>query len=194
MTSLTRSSTRERLLDATVSLMRAQGAAATGTKEILEVAAAPRGSFYFHFPEGKDQLVLEALDRAAAATLTLLEESLADDDALADQVRAIFEAIEVELLATNYAAGCAVAVTTVESASTSTQFQQAVSDAFATWTSSLTSRLTDRGLPPDRASVLSDGIVAMIEGATVLARARRDPAPLRNAAQVLALALDSATR
>jgi TetR/AcrR family transcriptional repressor of lmrAB and yxaGH operons len=184
-------STRDRLLDATVSLMRSKGAAATGTKEILEVAAAPRGSFYFHFPEGKDQLVLEALDLAAADTLALLDRSLADDGRLADQVRAIFNAIEVELIATSYASGCAVAVTTAESASTSTLYQQAVSEAFGTWTSSLIARLVARGMAQDQAAELSDGIVAMMEGATVLARARRDPAPLRNAAQVMALALDA---
>jgi len=183
--------TRDRLLDAMVSLMRSKGAAATGTKEILEAAAAPRGSFYFHFPEGKDQLVLEALDLAAADTLALLDRSLADDGRLADQVRAIFKAIEVELIATSYASGCAVAATTVESASTSTPFQQAVSEAFGTWTSSLTARLVARGMARNQAEELSDGIVAMMEGATVLARARRDPAPLRNAAQVMALALDA---
>jgi TetR/AcrR family transcriptional repressor of lmrAB and yxaGH operons len=187
-------STRDRLLDAMVSLMRSKGAAATGTKEILEVAAAPRGSFYFHFPEGKDQLVLEALDLAAADTLALLDRSLADDGRLADQVRAIFKAIEVELIATSYVSGCAVAATTVESASTSTLFQQAVSEAFGTWTFSLTARLVARGMAQNRAAELSDGIVAMMEGATVLARARRDPAPLRNAAQVMALALDAVAR
>ena len=74
--------------------MRTKGAAATGTQEILELAAAPRGSFYHHFPEGKDQLVLEALDRAAAATLAGLTSALADDEAgLADQVTAVFTAI-----------------------------------------------------------------------------------------------------
>src|SRR4051812_6112406 len=72
------SSTRERLIDATVSLMRTKGAAASGTKEILELAGAPRGSFYHHFPNGKDQLVLAALERAAAATLLSLTEPLAD--------------------------------------------------------------------------------------------------------------------
>ena len=98
-----RPSARERLLDATVSLIRAKGAASSGTKEILDLADAPRGSFYFHFPEGKDQLVIEALDRAATATLASLVESLADDGDLAAQVRSVFAAIETELLAENYA-------------------------------------------------------------------------------------------
>src|SRR5579859_151087 len=109
--------TRERLLDATVALMRTKGAAASGTKEILERAHAPRGSFYFHFPEGKDQLVLEALRRAAAGTLAALVEALADDDGnLADQTTTVFDAITDELDAEDYGPGCAVAVTTLEAA------------------------------------------------------------------------------
>jgi TetR/AcrR family transcriptional repressor of lmrAB and yxaGH operons len=194
MTAQKTSSTRERLIEATVSLMRTKGAAASGTKEILDLAEAPRGSFYFHFPEGKDQLVLASLERAAAATLLSLKEPLADDEGnLGDQVRAIFDAIETELVANDYAPGCAVAATTVESAATSPQFQQAVSTAFTTWTSALTRRLTQRGLSPDRAAALADAIVAATEGATVLARAHRNPAPLRNAALILQLAIDAET-
>jgi TetR/AcrR family transcriptional repressor of lmrAB and yxaGH operons len=182
------------LLNTTASLMRSKGAAATGTKEILDGAAAPRGSFYFHFPEGKDQLVLAALEQAAAETLAMVEKSLTGDGRIVDQVRAIFETIEAELIATDYAAGCAVAVTTVESASTSAQFQHAVSAAFGTWTTALISRLSQRGVPHAQAIELSDAVVAMMEGATILARARREPQPLRNAALVLELAIEAAMR
>jgi TetR/AcrR family transcriptional repressor of lmrAB and yxaGH operons len=186
--------TRDRLLDATVALMRAKGAAASGTKEILDLAGAPRGSFYFHFSEGKDQLILEALERAAAATLASLEESLADDNGdLTAQVRAIFDAIELDLVAHDYTRGCAVAVTTMESASASQKFQQAVSDAFGTWTSALVDRLTRRGLSADQAPALADAIVAAMEGATVLARAHRSPTPLRHTADMLAITIGAVT-
>lgn len=186
--------TRDRLLDATVALMRAKGAAASGTKEILDLAGAPRGSFYFHFSEGKDQLVLEALERAAAATLASLEESFADDDGdLTAQVRSIFAAIELDLVEHDYTPGCAVAVTTMESASASQRFQQAVSAAFGTWTSALVDRLTRRGLSADQASALADAIVAAMEGATVLSRAHRSPTPLRHAADMLAITIGALT-
>jgi TetR/AcrR family transcriptional regulator, lmrAB and yxaGH operons repressor len=189
MTSDSRPSTRERLLDATVALMRAKGAAASGTLEILERAQAPRGSFYFHFPEGKDQLVLEALDRAAAQTLAMIEDSLACEGGPADQVGAIFRAVEEDLVAHDYEAGCAVAMTTLERASASERFQQAVAAAFETWTRALTRGLVRGGVTPERASELSEVIVAMTEGATLLARARRDPAPVRAAARTMQLAV-----
>lgn len=150
-------STRERLINATVSLMRVKGAATSGTKGILDRARAPRGSFYFHFPDGKDQLVLQALARAASATLSSLEAALSDDEGdLRHQIHAIFDAIEADLIANDYTPGCAVGVTTVENASISTPFQKAVSAAFTTWTTALSSRLHERGIASERAAMLSD--------------------------------------
>jgi len=195
MTIQVRPSTRDRLLNAMVALMRLKGAAASSTTEILNLADAPRGSFYFHFPDGKDQLVLEALKQAAAATLASLEESLADDHAdLADQVRAVFDAIAAELRADDYAPGCAVGVTTLESTATSVSLQQAVNEAFTTWTSTLANRLAQRGVAADRAVALAETIVATMEGATMLARARRTTSPLRHAADTLELAINGISR
>ena len=170
--------------------MRTKGAAASGTKEILDLADAPRGSFYFHFPGGKDQLVLEALDRAASATLRGLIDALSDDQVdVASQITAVFAAIEAELLSEDYAPGCAVGVTTLESAATSPSYQHAVDEAFATWTSTLAGRLTERGASTDRAAQLADLIVAAMEGATMLARAHKSPTPLRNTAEMLAVTM-----
>ena len=185
-----RPSTRDRLLDATVSLIRTKGAAGSGTKEILDLADAPRGSFYFHFPGGKDQLVLEAVDRAASVTLCGLIDALANDRAdVGSQITAVFSAIEAELLSEDYAPGCAVGVTTLESATTSPSYQEAVDKAFATWTSTLAERLAERGASADQAAKLADLIVAAMEGATMLARAHKTPTPLRNTAEMLAVTM-----
>lgn len=136
--------------------------------------------------------MLEALERAAAATLATIEEALTDDDGdLAAQIRAVFDAIESDLVEHDYTQGCAVAVTTMESASASEKFQRAVFHAFGTWTSALVNRLTRHGLPEDQAAALADAIVAAMEGATVLARAHRSPTPLRNAAAMLAVTIES---
>ena len=47
---------------------RAEG---TSFAEVLERSGAPRGSVYHHFPEGKDQLIGEALDAAGAVAIDL---------------------------------------------------------------------------------------------------------------------------
>ena len=56
--------TRARLLDATLDLVEAGGYSGAGLNQVIAASGAPRGSLYFHFPGGKDQLVGEALAAA----------------------------------------------------------------------------------------------------------------------------------
>ena len=52
---------RERMVQSAAQLMRERGLAGTGMREIAEHATAPRGSLQHYFPDGKDQIVREAL-------------------------------------------------------------------------------------------------------------------------------------
>src|SRR6201997_5624484 len=53
--------TRERIIQASADLLRRQGYAATGVKQIVAAAQAPFGSVYHFFPGGKEQLGAEAI-------------------------------------------------------------------------------------------------------------------------------------
>src|ERR1700743_3778617 len=55
-------STRDRLVDAGLELMRKRGYGATGLQEILEAARVPKGSFYHHFGR-KEEVGSAVLDR-----------------------------------------------------------------------------------------------------------------------------------
>src|SRR5688572_5945846 len=59
------SSAREDLLSAAIELFRARGYEGVGVAELLEQSGAPRGSLYFHFPGGKEQIGVEAVTRVA---------------------------------------------------------------------------------------------------------------------------------
>ena len=53
--------TRTRMIEATALLLRRRGYHGTSLNDILSASGAPRGSLYFHFPGGKDQLVIEII-------------------------------------------------------------------------------------------------------------------------------------
>jgi TetR/AcrR family transcriptional regulator, lmrAB and yxaGH operons repressor len=189
----TSAGTRSRLLDATVDLLRAKGPAATGTAEILDLAAAPRGSFYYHFPAGKDQLVGEAVARAAAATAAAVEDALRRDGlTLPERIEYLIEQIAVEQLELDFRLGCAVGATALESGSLTPSLRLAVEDGFTTWTTALAEHFAAEGIRADRAAALADGVVAAMEGATMLARARRDVTPIHNVARMARLMVDAA--
>src|ERR1700742_4183316 len=64
-----RGSTRTNMLISAAEVMRERGAAGVTIDEVLARSGAPRGSVYYHFPEGRNQILTEAL-QYAGDTLT----------------------------------------------------------------------------------------------------------------------------
>ena len=57
--------TRARMIEAAADAFERDGFAGAGLNAILEASDAPRGSLYFHFPGGKEELAIAAVDAAA---------------------------------------------------------------------------------------------------------------------------------
>src|SRR3954470_2455016 len=81
--------TRERLLRTAATLFRSQGYHGTGLNQVLAEGGAPKGSLYFHFPGGKEQLAVEAVElggRQVCETITGLLAAAADPVSGVDSV------------------------------------------------------------------------------------------------------------
>ena len=57
-------SPRERMVRSAALLIRERGAKATAISDVLKHSGAPRGSAYHYFPDGRTQLLCEAVDYA----------------------------------------------------------------------------------------------------------------------------------
>ncbi|MBL1079215.1 TetR/AcrR family transcriptional regulator [Nocardia sp. 2] len=170
--------TRYRLLEGARSLIESRGYFGTGLNQILEVSGAPRGSLYFHFPGGKDQLIAEAIEQAGAE-ITAVIETTAAPDARA-YLEAMADLLGERLEQSDWSKGCPVAGVALDAASANDSVQQACSAAYQRWESALRERLAGYGHPePDRLALAA---LALIEGGLLLARTHRDRAPLRRLA------------
>lgn len=170
--------TRERILFATAELFRRQGYAGTGLKQVVTEAEAPFGSLYHHFPGGKQQLADEVIHTGGAffqALVTAVYDEQATPEA---SVQAVFAGAAETLAATDFQDACPIATIALEVASTNDALREATAAVFERWTVALTERLGDR----ERALA----ILAALEGAFILCRARRSVEPMLAAGRMAA--------
>ena len=64
---------KQRMIEQAVILLARKGFQGASFSEILDAAGAPRGSLYHHFPGGKEELVLAAMDHAGRRAMAALE-------------------------------------------------------------------------------------------------------------------------
>ena len=77
---------RQAFLDATAELLRLRGYSATGLSEIVARSGASRGSLYFHFPGGKEELAVAAMAQAGAELRTAVAAIVNSGDDLAESI------------------------------------------------------------------------------------------------------------
>jgi AcrR family transcriptional regulator len=169
------------MIDGAIRLLARQGLQATSFSEVLELTGAPRGSIYHHFPEGKDQLVGAAVDRAGARALGAFD---GKQEASAEELTALFLGIWRELLVrTRCGAGCAVLAVTV--ATDSQELLRHAGAVFRSWRGQLAELFERAGLPAKEAAKFAATLVAASEGAVVLSRAEQSLEPFDLVAEQL---------
>jgi AcrR family transcriptional regulator len=178
-----RTDARQRMIESAALLMRERGVEATSFSDVLEHSGAPRGSIYHHFPGGKAQLVEEATRYAGEVLAAGIARALEDDDPVA-AVRMFASVWRRVLSESDFAAGCPVVAAALEG-TRSPAAREAAAASFTRWEGLLAGALENRGVDAERARSLATLAIAAIEGAIVLSRAQRSPAPLARVATEL---------
>ncbi|WP_031079657.1 TetR/AcrR family transcriptional regulator [Streptomyces sp. NRRL S-118] len=179
--------TRGKLLDATQRLIEAGGYFNAGLNQIVAASGAPKGSLYFHFPGGKDQLIEEAVRRGGEEISALLAdaEQASREGGTAEMLAALLDALGDRLERSDWRKGCPVATVALEMAADNTTLQKACSEVYASWEDALADLLESDGHPAPLSTATA--ALALIEGALMLARTHRSREPLDRAARTLAL-------
>jgi AcrR family transcriptional regulator len=185
-------STRDRIVETSAELFRAQGYNATGVKQIVTAAKAPFGSLYHFFPGGKEQLGAEAIVVSGALYEELIPAVLEPAPDPVTGVRNFFAGAAEHLRETDYADACPIATVALEVSSSSEPMRQACAQVFESWIEAGTRYFTGTGLAPETACELTITMLSALEGAFVLARALRSTEPLIVAGEHAAVAVDEA--
>jgi TetR/AcrR family transcriptional repressor of lmrAB and yxaGH operons len=169
--------TRAKLVAATASLMQRQGYHATGLAEIVDHSGAPRGSLYFYFPGGKEELAKAALGEAGAEWRRRIEAVVADAPDIGAAVEAVCRLLANDLAASDFQHGCPVAAVALESAGE--PVRQIIEAHYAEWEHAIIEFSVARGsIDREAAKPLATFVLASIEGAMLLAKVHRSREPL----------------
>ena len=185
---------RERMVFSAAQLIRRDGVAATGMREVAAHAGAPRGSLQHYFQGGKEQLVNEAVGwagRYAGKRIARFLEGL-EEPTPSGLFAAMVAQWTDEYAACGFAAGCPVAAATVDCVSADGSTREAVAAAFTTWRTPLAEALTGMCVPAARAESLATLMISTLEGAILMSRAEQDARPLTTAVTELGPLLDAA--
>lgn len=187
------SATRTRLVESALALFSRNGYAATGVKAILADAKTPYGSLYHWFPGGKRELGVAAVQHGGALYRDLFETRYpAHLDVVKATEAAFIEAADM-LEATDFANSCPLATIALEVANTDEPMRVAAASAFESWIVVIEQRFLAAGMSAERAREVAVNIFCLIEGAALLARTTKSPAPMhlagRTAANAVAAAL-----
>jgi TetR/AcrR family transcriptional repressor of lmrAB and yxaGH operons len=177
---------RARLVGATAALLQRQGYHATGLGQIVQESGAPRGSLYFYFPGGKEELACTALAESGEAMRQQLEAVVAAAPDPAAAVEDVCRVVGENLAGSGYAHGCPLATVALEAAADSDAVREVCATHYARWEHSIAARLVAAGAAPERAAELATFVLATIEGALLLAKVKRDRGPLEQAGRLLA--------
>ena len=179
------SSARDDLLGAAAELFRARGYEGVGVAELLEVSGAPRGSLYFHFPGGKEQIGLEVIERVGASTREQFRALGGRDIDLDTYIDTVFKATAKMVKERNFDGSCPVAAIAAEFAGKDTALGAAVRGVFTAWEREVAKAAEARGLIAKNAADFASALVGAMEGAFLLSKAQRSVAPHVNAGRAI---------
>lgn len=166
------------MIEAATTLFRRRGYEGVGVAELLSFSGAPRGSLYFHFPGGKEQIAIEAVTRAGEAVRDGIRARGEITNSIEHYIETAFAGWAENLEASDYENGCIIALVGLEAASASPALKKAADDAFVSWEFELTDMAMSKGLDRDGAQKFATAFICSVEGSIMMARTRNATAPL----------------
>ncbi len=176
-------STRDQIIATTCTLLELQGYHATGLNQIIKESSGPKGSLYYHFPGGKEELAVEAVRHVGKIVLQRIQHNLAQIDEPTESIRSFIMNIALNVESSGFRAGGPITTIALETASTNAPLRMECGRIYAGWQAAFAEKLRTGGLTEERAMTMALLIIASIEGGVILCRTNRSREPLEWVAQ-----------
>jgi TetR/AcrR family transcriptional regulator, lmrAB and yxaGH operons repressor len=181
------SDSKGKTLAAAVRLFRQQGYHGTALHDILAAGGSPRGSLYFHFPKGKEEIGEAALTLAGEAVRQAIAHAAETSESAEVFLVRIARGMASDLEKSDFREGCPIATSALETSAQSDVLGAATRGAFQKWENEIKRGLERFGMISEQADLVATLVLSQLEGALLLARTYRSLAPMHRAEQALKL-------
>ena len=174
-------------LAAAAKLFRQQGYHGTALHDILAAGGSPRGSLYFHFPKGKEQIGEAALTLAGEAVRAAIAHAAETSENAEEFLTRVARGMASNLEKSDFKEGCPIATTALETSAQSEVLGNATRGAFQKWEHEIERGLERFGMKSGEADVVATAVLSQLEGALLLARTYRSLEPMHRAEKAVKL-------
>lgn len=185
-----KTNTKDIFIDTASSLFANQGYHATGISEILKKSNAPKGSLYYYFPQGKEQLAQEALQKTAEKISTEILDVLAKAstplEGLQQHLIYIAQKIEKDLFQPNVS----ISLIALETFSSNEIIRLECERTFQQIPNIYKNSFLKMDLQEEYADFLAMTMVMLTEGAITLSLTKKNTQPLHQLANNLPLLIN----
>ncbi len=175
------SDSKGKTLAAAARLFRRQGYHGTALHDILDAGGSPRGSLYFHFPKGKEEIGEAALTLAGEAVRAAIAKAAETSENAEVFLTRIARGMASDLERSDYKEGCPIATTALETAAQSDVLGAATGNVFRKWEHEIRRGLERFGMTSGDADLVATLVLSQLEGALLLARTYRSIEPMHRA-------------
>ncbi|MDF2788608.1 MAG: TetR family transcriptional regulator [Neobacillus sp.] len=180
---------KTKLIKTASRLFQQQGYHATGLNQITKESGAPKGSLYYHFPEGKEQLAIESVQLTATFVSNRIEEGLNKFSAPVNAIQTFIIEMADQFQEERCKEGVPIAAVALETALISESLRKACQSAYGNFQHLFTQKLINSGYEEKRAVELGIVINSMIEGAFLISYTMGTNEPLHLVAKQIPVLL-----
>lgn len=170
---------RERILKTASRLFQTNGYNGTGLNEIIKDSGSPKGSLYYYFPNGKEELALEALKLTGDTIKEKIRKDLNDEDDPAQVIQTMLDTIIMDLERDSSFQEISLSLMALETYQSSELLREACKKIFLDLEGIYCELLMRHGYSIESSQELAMVIETMIEGAFTIAVTKRDVAPFK---------------
>ena len=180
---------REKILNVAANLFQIKGYNATGLNEILKESGSPKGSLYYYFPRGKEELALEAINLASNSIIARLQIVLDKYESPVEAIQCIIKNIMEDLKGDKKLNNISIGLIALETYLSSEPLREACTQAFTSLQNIYTQKLVESGIKKEIAKELGIFIQVIIEGAITVSVTQKNDIVLSSVSNQIGILL-----